>query len=593
MKKILLLAGVVFLSLQFSSCNPNDGYSGLGHTADYEFAQNFGAKITRDFVGQIVDGANQPIQNVTVAIGTTTTQTDANGVFIINGASVRARFAYITAKKVGYIDGSRTMVPTDGKNHVKIMMLENAPQQTIQSGVASEVSIYSGTKVAFDGAFKDETGADYTGAVAVALFHLTPSEPSLEYLMPGMLFAQTAENKQASLSTFGMLNVELRGADGQKLNLADGHTAEITMRIDDDQLATAPESIPLWHFDVTTGYWKEDGLATKVGNYYVGTVSHFSWWNCDMPNSSILLTFTFVNSDGQPLSNLGINMINASGYHASGSTDNNGQLSGILPANQAFTVNVYSPFYSCDSGIIYTTTVGPYTADTIIPNIVVPSSVNVESTTVTGTLLKCDNTNVTNGYVLLTSNAGVNAIATVTNGSFSFNELYCSSNTQFSLIGFDYDAFQSTGIINYNFTAPTTAVGILTACTAVNEFISYQIDSNPQVIMLTNINAFSGGIQGAPTGGMTISASAPTGGIYFTGNTVIPGVYTSADFSIEGGEVGYIGATTTNTVQFNLSNYGNVGEYIDMTFYGTYFDPQQVQVTPHTITGTIHVLRDN
>jgi len=591
MKKILLLAGLAFLSLHFSSCNPNDGYSGLGHPADYTFAQNFGAKITRDFVGQIVDAANQPIQNVTVAIGTATAQTDANGVFIINGASVRTRFAYITAKKMGYIDGSRSMVPTNGKNHVKIMLLENVPQETIQSGAASEVSIYSGTKVAFDGAFEDETGDAYTGAVSVAMFHLTPSEPNLEYLMPGMLFAQTAEIKQASLETFGMLNVELRGADGQKLNLAKGHTAEITMRIDDDQLATAPESIPLWHFDESTGYWKEDGSATKVGNYYVGTVSHFSWWNCDMPNSSILLTFSFVDSNGNPLSNLNINIINAAGYHASGSTDSNGQLAGILPANQAFTVNVYSPFYSCDSGIISTTTVGPFTIDTVVPNIVVPTSVSILSTTVSGTLLKCDNTTVTNGYVLLTNNAGVNAIATVTNGSFTFNELYCASNTQFSLIGFDYDTFQSTGTINYNFTSPSTAVGILTACTAVNEFISYQIDSNPQVIMLSNINAFSGGIQGAPTGGMTISASDATGGIYFMGNTVLPGIYTSADFSIEGGGIGYIAATTTNTVQFNLSNYGNVGEYIDMTFYGTYQDSSTTAI--HTVTGTIHVLRDN
>ncbi len=592
MKKILLLAGLVLLTLQFSSCNPNDGYSGLGHTADYTFEQTFGAKVNRDFIGQIVDPDNHPIPAATVTIGTTVAQTDANGVFIIKAASVRLKFAYITAKKAGYIDGSRSMVPSTGKNNVKIMLVPFSPQQTIQSGVASEVSIYSGTKVVFDGAFKDEAGLAYTGDVTVSMFHLTPSEPNLDVLMPGMLFGQTTENKRAALATYGMLNVELHGADGQKLNLAEGHTAEITIRIDDAQLATAPETMPLWHFDETTGYWKEEGVATKVGNYYVGTVSHFSWWNCDMPNSSILLTFTFVNSDGLPLSNLNINLVNAAGYHASGSTDNNGQLIGILPANQSFTLYVYSPFYSCGDGVLYTAPVGPFNADTVVPNVVVPASGSTMNTVVSGTLLKCDTTIVTNGYVVLSNSAGVNAIATVTNGTFSFNQLYCTGNPQFSLVGFDYDAFQTTGSVNYTFTSPTTAVGVLNACSTITEFISYQIDSNPAVIMVTNINAFSGGIQGAPIGGMTISATDPTGGIYFMGNTIIPGLYTATDFSIEGGGIGYIAATTTNTVQFNLTNFGNVGEYIDMTFNGTYLDAQ-IATQSHTITGTIHVIRDN
>jgi hypothetical protein len=592
MKKILLLAGLVLVSFQFSSCNPNDGYSGLGHTTDYTFAQTFGAKVTRDFAGQIVDAANQPIPAATVTIGTKTAQTDVNGVFIIRAASVRVRFAYITATKAGYINGSRTMVPTTGTNNVKIMLLQNTPQQTIQSGVASEVSIYSGTKVAFDGAFKDETGAAYSGDVTVSMFHLTPSDPNLDDLMPGMLFGQTTENKQATLATYGMLNVELHGADGQKLNLAEGHTAEITMRIDDDQLATAPQTIPLWHFDETTGYWKQEGEATKIGNFYVGTVSHFSWWNCDMPDSSILLTFNFVNSDGLPLSNLQVNIVNAAGYHAAGSPDSNGQLAGILPANQTFTVNVYSPFYTCGDGIVYSTTVGPFGTDTVVPNVVVPTISTTANASITGTLLKCDNTNVTNGYILFSNSYGHSAIATVTNGTFSFNEVYCTGNPQFSLVGFDYDTFQTTGSINYTFTSPTTAVGVLNACSAINEFISYQIDTNPPVFMLSNINAASGGIQGAPTGGMTISASNPTtAAIYFTGNTIVPGLYTAADFSIEGSGIGYIASTTTNTVQFNLTHYGNVGEYIDMTFNGTYQD--SISLPIHTITGSVHVIRDN
>jgi hypothetical protein len=327
------------------------------------------------------------------------------------------------------------------------MLLPNTPVATIQSGQVSEVTLPSGTKVTFDGAFIDENGADYSGTVQVAMYHLTSSNQNLNELMPGMLYAQTEQNNQVVLATYGMLNVELKGSSGQKLNIKSGHTAEISMLIDDTQLSTAPSTIPLWHFDETKGYWKEDGIATKVGNKYVGEVSHFSWWNCDLPNSSILLTFTFVDSNGSPLSNLYVNILNPAGYHASGATDANGQLAGILPANQELTVNVYAS-YSC--GVAFSTTVGPFTVDTVVPVITVGSS-SVLSSEVVGTLLKCNGSNVTNGYVYLSRNGGF-SVTPVTNGAFSFNEMYCSSNTAFTLKGVDYETLQTTDSISYNFT---------------------------------------------------------------------------------------------------------------------------------------------
>lgn len=121
----------------------------------------------------------------------------------------------------------------------------------------------NGTKVVFDGAFQEENGNNYSGSVQVAIFNLLPSDDNISKLMPGMLYAQTETNEQAVLETFGMINVELRGSAGQKLNLKNGHTADITMRIDDSQLATAPNTIPLWHFDEERGYWKEEVWQPK------------------------------------------------------------------------------------------------------------------------------------------------------------------------------------------------------------------------------------------------------------------------------------------------------------------------------------------
>jgi hypothetical protein len=593
MKKIALFVSSLFLILTFSGCNPNDGFSGLGNTNDDIFVQSFGGKVDRDFIGQVVDINNQPVQNVDITIGSETAQTDVNGVFIIKNAEVRERFAYITAKKAGYIDGSRSLVPTSGKNNVKIMLLPNTPVQTIQSAVASEVALPNGTKVAFDGAFQDEAGNAYTGDVTVAMFHLTPSNANISQLMPGMLCGQTADtNKQAVLQTFGMLNVELRGTAGQKLNLAEGHTAEITMDIDASQLATALTSIPLWHFDEAVGYWKQDGEASKVGNKYVGTVSHFSWWNCDTFSSTITLTVTVVDTDGHPIANAGVGLVvtatNFTSYVQSTAT--NGQVSGLVPANQTITLNIYD---TCGN-IISTTTIGPFIANTILPNVVITTAM-AQDTLVEGSLVKCDNTNVTNGYVIL--HYGTQSLITmVTSGSFSFTTLVCSTNNNaFTLQGFDYENIQTTGDINYTFTTPVTNIGNITACSTVTEFISYQLDNDPTVYYFSSN---TGGLGPNNTGLQIIgslSANNTTPSIYISGNTNVPGIYTTTDFYLEGGSFGYIGSSTTNTMSFNLSQFGAVGEYIDVTFSGTFLELQTSGPTPitHTITGVAHVIRNN
>ena len=97
MKRIQNLLWLLVIAISVTSCNPDDGNSPSGQNDD-TFSQNFGTAVNRDFIGQVVDADNNPIQGVTVKIGSSTTQTDVNGVFVINNASVYQKFAYITAK---------------------------------------------------------------------------------------------------------------------------------------------------------------------------------------------------------------------------------------------------------------------------------------------------------------------------------------------------------------------------------------------------------------------------------------------------------------------------------------------------------------
>ena len=582
-KKLFIL--ILLFPFLFSNCSSDSGNG--GNSIDTPL--NFGSEVSKNFSGQIVDENNNALSNVAITISNKTATTDVNGIFIINGATVHDKFAYITAKKAGYIDGSRSLIPTSGINNVKITMLTGTVVGTVNSGSTGTISLPNGTKVTFDGNFKTENGQAYSGSVSVIMRHLDPSDPNLFDKMPGMLLAQNSNGEERILESYGMLNIEMRGSSSQKLQLAT--TAQIEMPISTSQLATSPTSIPLWHFDATLGYWKEEGAATKQGTKYVGTVSHFSWWNCDAQFPTIRLSVTVVNSAGTPLSNVRVALRRASStYSVSGITNNLGQVCGLVPANETLTMTVYD---TCGN-VIYTSSVGPFSADTTLPNVVVANS-TIQSTLVQGNLLKCDGTNVTNGYVLLRY-GNQNLLATVTNASFSFTMLVCSAtNTGFTLQGFDYQNLQTTNTINYTFTNPITNVGNLTACSTISEFISYRIDANPIKYIIANITASGrSSAAGTTTSGLTISAystnlPSTTQGFYLYGNTIVPGIYTSSMFSIESSDTGAINVQTVNTLSYNLSSVGAVGQYIDITFNGTYTNTTGT----HTITGVAHVIRDN
>lgn len=576
MKKKLFLLPFLFLFLL--SCNPDDESSNTQIT-DEEFAENFGPSVSRDFIGQVVDQANHGLSGVTVKIGTSSVQTDNNGFFIINGASVKEKFAYITADKAGFISGSRSLVPTSGKNSVKIMLISSTSIATVSSGETAEVGLPNGTKVIFDGAFQTEDGSSYTGNVSVSMYHLEASNESLQYLMPGMLYAKGEDNQPKVLETFGMLNVELRGSAGQKLQIKSGHTAEISMMIDDSQSASAPTTIPLWHFDQAVGYWKQDGQATRQGNRYVGEVSHFSWWNCDAPFTVVQLCTRVTDTAGNPLAFQGVSIIRQTDAIGYAYTNENGEVCGLVPANEQLTIRVVNSI--CNEQI-YQAAIGPFSGNTSLPDIQVGG---IQMTSVQGTLVNCNAANVTNGYVVLKRWSYIQVAASVTNGSFEFNLPFCSGDdNQITLQGFDFDALNQTDSIQYTLTAPVTNVGNLMACNTVEEIISYQIDNEPTVYIVGAVESGTDGPDYMWVNGNNTNVSI---GIYGPAQT--PGVYDTSTFSIEGNDA-YIHSGIPNDVTFNLTQFGPVGGWIDMTFSGTY--QTQGNVT-HTITGLVHVRRDN
>lgn len=336
----LFILGFALAGMLFSSCDTREEKE-----LSYEF--NFGNPVSRNFVGKVVDVNHTPIADATIKMGSFTTTTDANGQFSLSSVPVLERFAYLTAEKDGFMKGSRATMPHDGDNNMVIMLLPNNVIDTFAAGQPHNVFLPNNVKVAFDGAFMTENGTVYNGNVNVVAHELASTDPDVFIKMPGNLIGQRTDGSISGMETYGMVNVELKGDNGEKLQILTGHKAEIVQPIAQNQLDTAPATIPLWHFNETTGLWVEEGYSRKVGNKYYGEVSHFTWWNNDYAYVVATLYVTVKNSDETPVNGVRVTITRQAGSTGDvlmdlGVTGPNGTLSAGVPRNEVLIFRAYN-----------------------------------------------------------------------------------------------------------------------------------------------------------------------------------------------------------------------------------------------------------
>ncbi|WP_426432399.1 hypothetical protein ACPX19_07235 [Winogradskyella sp. HB-48] len=584
---------LLFLLTYLTSCQLDDGpyfNNDVQESIPETFSQYFGSTISRDIVGTVIDENHLPISGVTISVGGQTTQTDINGVFILQDAELYERFGYIKASKQGYLDGSRAIVPTEGTNKVSIMLLQENVIGTVMSGQPGTVELSNGSTVNFDGNFINEDGTAYQGNVNVIMHHLDPTDDDMEMQMPGMLYAQNEDGAERMLQTLGMLAVELRGTNGEDLNLAEGSTSEIKIPVDASLMSIAPATIPLWYFDEIHGYWKEEGQAILQGNMYVGTVSHFSFWNCDIPAEAITLCVTVTNEDGADLNNLNVTITSSTFGTRGGQTNEKGEVCGLVPRNETLFLEIFSP-ESCENISIYSENIGPFNEDASI-TVIVQNGAVLSTETISGLVNNCNNENIENGYVVYTDNNN-EIYQLISDGSFEINATRCTSSDTFSLRVVNLDTFETSSTIEYTFNSPITDVGTINTCISQEEYIIYFIDNSVDVMFYDNIEV------------------ALTESSFTILRHLNPGSTTKFLVDLPN-QLGEYTTSSTNSMIFNIiypvasSNqylfigpYGiniettyignGVGDFIDMNFNGTFLDPGGSE---HTIEGQVHVRID-
>jgi hypothetical protein len=85
-------------------------------------------------------------------------------------------------------------------------------------------------------------------------------------------------------------------------------------------------TVPRWYLDESSGIWIQEGIASRSGNNWVATVSHFSYNNVDNPIDPAIRswkTVFVVDANGNPVPNAHV-FLRGSGYGADGFTGSDG-----------------------------------------------------------------------------------------------------------------------------------------------------------------------------------------------------------------------------------------------------------------------------
>lgn len=486
MKKLTNLLVIIALLFAITGCKKNEV-----STTDIIVPYEPGATVTTAVAGKVTNETGAALNGVTITIGSSTVITDANGDFIIPKATLSQNAGLIKATKAGYFAGSRTIRPKENVvNNIVIQLIKKTQSGSFTNASGGTITISTGGSIVFPAnAVVTKNGGAYTGTVKVSAYFLNPTSENCYKEMPGDLRGINASNNEQILTSYGMMAVELEGSNGEALQMASGKTAELSFPVDASIQSKAPATIPLWYFDEIKGMWIEQGTATKTGNNYVGTVSHFTWWNCDWGGGPLTLTAKFVDQNGNALSNYHVYYITSNGWGGGGGhgwTASDGSLTGNVPANENIIVKVVD-WNFCGGGYttLYNATVGPFTQNTDLGTITVNiSNLVTTSVTVKGTVNNCSNAAVTNGYVKIQLANGNNYYTQINNGSFSKTITYCSAvpATTATVTVFDLATLkQNATPINVNITgAGTFNVGTVQAC-GVQNIVRYTatfIDQN-------------------------------------------------------------------------------------------------------------------
>ena len=591
LKILLVFLSLLFVTFLFISCEKEDDAGFI-----YGTYPDLTTQVKSSVSGFVTDENDQPVTLATVLVGAATFTTDKYGYFEATNVDVVKEAAVVTVNKTGYFKGIKTYIAEEGKAaFFRIKLIRKSNAGTINATAGGAVILANGLSITLpaNAVVNAATNATYTGTINIAAFWLNPTAADLPGIMPGDLRGINDNGKMQLLTTYGMAAVELTGSGGELLQIATGKKATLSLPIPTSLSSSAPATIPLWYFDEAKGLWKQEGTATKTGNNYVGEVSHFSFWNVDLPSENFVqLSATLITDrNNHPLQNVKVK-ISVVGNPANfryGYTNASGYVSGAVPANSQLLFEVFKNVNCSTSNIvIYSRNVTTTNVNISLGTIIVPFSNTNNLALITGTVINCSNAPVTNGYVTLYG-GGVNStrLNLSNTGTYSGIISLCSNTaTPVTLVAEDLTTNMTSGPVTVNVAPGTNTIAPIQACTAFQEYVNITKNGVLQTyryLLLTNGGSTSYGIFFFADPAMTV----PGGHLQIIKTGIAVGSMQELFTISTGGGSNMI--ITNPPVNVSITEYGAIGQYMAGNFSGNFLQPPLN--TPYIITCNFRIKR--
>lgn len=459
---------ILFLLILFFSCKKSNN----NHTT-YDYSP----EVKADIMGQIINEDGEPIIGAVVKFNNLTFITDSIGSFQFFDVYTSKNNTFIQVTKPNYFNGNRVLqiIPNED-NFTRIMLIEKKNPSTFNANSGGVVQLTGGVKITFEqnSIINKNTGQPYNGQVNVFMTWIDPTQLNFNEKLPGALRGYDSSNQERVLESYGMIGAELYDDNNQPLQIANGKTAELSFPIAPSLQSNAPSSIPLWYLDESNGMWIEQGEAHMQGSTYVGKVSHFSFWNADIPNNFVIFETTIVNTNGKTLADMYVKITNISnGTFRVGITNVNGKVLGYIPKNENLLLEVIGCNILLKSQNIIASNTDINLGNTIVS---IPSSNLVA---ISGTVFNCFNEPASKAYAKIIKGNTVQFLKASNNGNFVANYISCDFPISADIMPIDNTDMQSGTVKHVELYQGLNQVGNLVACgTSYSQYIKWEFLQN-------------------------------------------------------------------------------------------------------------------
>jgi hypothetical protein len=558
MSKQLYFTSLLIFSTLLFSCKKDlvDPYENAGNTSS--------VVSTNAILVQTVDQNGNAIAGVSVSLEGTIKTSDANGVAQFSSMSLPSINSTIVSTKAGYFKNQTVISPIENDELSVVITLSTATTVDVNASNGGRVDCENGGYIEFpaDG-FLTLGGQTYDGNVNVAAKFIDPATSTNNKIIPNNFSGVNEKGEEVFVENHGMLLVELTDDSGNEILVNPDNKAELHIPVTANDASDPENKLPLYYFHEGYGKWIEDGQVKLKDGEYVGEVSHFTFWMCPYVYDHHFLSGQF-QCMGTNYSGATVNVYNEWGYLLGSVTTNvAGGWSGSIPGTITHTLEVEDP---C-GGVIYSETIGPFSAATNLGAIDLCSGTSVNYGIVEGTVVDCNNDPETAAYVRVQFDGWSKYMPANISGAFNQAVIFCSNSTDAKFMGINQGDLTASAEVTLPISASMN-FGELQVCDTPDEYCAFTLSGNDYYYIPNASTTFycKLNFSSIPQNQVTVSTSSPNQTRFWiggfnpnVGSHIIPGGPFTFSFELFGGQAG-------EQLEFEITSLGTaVGEYVEGT----------------------------